>query len=236
LHQDAPLTVAADLELGASSPLWRLTRLPAPTAGQAAVHAVAEILPATLLDAIAGRPAAPIGASLAVDVATLTIPGFIEHLSLAGGADLQVSADDVVVTAAAPWLATLQLPEARRGAFAPAVQGLAAGPLELTLDLPAPLHLARQEDGATAMGGVALTLDVADGHRLLDAAMDGTMTIARNAIAVELPTVRALLDLPALGGMPAAQATLTGSAGMIGGRADAELDVALRATRLVASG
>ncbi len=241
---EAPTTLALDLAARADAPLWRMARLPEPSAGSATLSLVSRFTPSKLL-AFAGDggmlPAFDGSIALALD--GLALPGTVDALSAAGGLDMRAADGVLQVSAPAPLLVELTpAPERLAAAGLPAeLVALLDRPLSVSLMLPDPIRLEPRDGGHDIAGGAELAVALGNGTRLLDIAATCQAFISGSgAISYELPTLDIALVLPEGTALPPGRVEMigraAGRAGSQGQEAEAEMMLLAEAPRATAAG
>lgn len=223
-------TIAADIDSTAASPLWFLFGVLPPSGGRLSLGLVSEISPATLIAAMSEGRLPDLGASMMLDVDGVSYGGTVRSVSATAGFDVESRADTLRLTAAAPILVEGTLDPALLDAagLPPKMAALLSQPLSATVGLDGPLQIERPAAGSFMTGGIVAAVDLADGHRLLDAR--GLMRFATAPAAplsLSLLDIDARLDLPPATELPEGAITLTGQVDTVGGQVAAPMTLAV---------
>ena len=239
LALDAPVSLTLDLSATSETMLWPLLGLPIPTAGSARAQLVAEIVPSLLLSTIDAGGVPELNGSVALELDGVVLPGRIDSLSAVGGLDVETAGDALRLEAPAPILVDLTLaPGLIASAGLPAdAAGLLGGPLALTLTLPEAVRIEQKGDGHAVIGRAGLSVDLADGARLVDVAASGeTFMSGSGVLAYDLPMLEAHLSLPEGTALPAGEIVIAGRASGNATQGDADLELTAAAPQAAMAG
>jgi hypothetical protein len=239
LALDVPVSMSIDLSAKPDAALWPLLGLPIPTAGDASAQVVAEVTPSSLLSAVNEGILPALRGSVALELDGIVLPGTLETLSAVAGLDVETLGDTLRLDAPAPFLADLTLaPGLIADAGLPAdAANLIGGPLAFTLTLPETLRIEQRDDGHAVIGRAGLSVDLADGTRLLDLAASGeTFMSGSGVFAYDLPMLDTRLSLPEGTALPAGEVMIAGRASGNAAQGDAEMTLNAVAPKAAVAG
>lgn len=239
LDLGAMALVALDLDATADAPVWPLLGLPGPNGGRASIGLVARAAPAALIAALDDGRLPELTGSVDVDFDGVAYAGMVRSAAATAGFDIEMGGDTLRLSAAAPILGDVTIDRAlldEAGLAADATEILAQ-PLTATIELDGPLELRREAGRSTITGTPSLVVDLAGGHRLLDASGTARLDFASaEPPALQVSSLATRIDLPAESGFPPVTVSLAGSASATEGGVAAQLAVTASGASVAVNG